>query len=195
MTRRPTKQYQLTRKTKKNGVRNPGSLPGKWDSDRCRQAFELALLGATDVQMADVMGVHLCTIEYWHRTKPEFDQIVKEGKLIADARVAQSNYKRATGYEYIEEHRKYATTKEGIEILVSRKEVTKHVPGDVTAQIYWLGNRQRGLWQSVNKTEHSGNVSITHHQPLDLSMFDKSEQKMLESINRKQLPVDGVRSN
>ena len=196
MTRKNTPKKGLTRtKYSITGVKNPGSKPGKWNSDRCRQGFELALLGATDAQMAEVMGVHLCTIEYWHRTKPAFHQIVSEGKMIADAKVAVSNYKRACGYEFVEETREYMTTKEGIEVLVSRKEVTKHIPGDTTAAIYWLGNRQRGLWQSVNKTEHSGNVSIVHHQPLDLSIFNESEQKMLKSINEKQLPVDGVRSN
>lgn len=189
-TKPPAKKKLIRTKLPVQRVKNPGSKPVKWNGDRSRQAYELSLLGLTDEQMANVMGVHLRTLEYWYRTKPAFERKVKEGKDLADARVARSLIERACGYSHPDVH---IVKSSDDKIIITP--ITKHYPPDTTACIYWLGNRQRALWQSVNRTEHSGNVGITHYQPLDLSIFSEKERKLLESANTKQLPIDGIRNN
>ncbi len=187
---KPHKEKKMIRtKHSVKCVKNPGSKPAKWNTDRTRQAYEMALLGLTDEQIAQVMDVEINTIHYWKRTKPEFMRVLKEGKSLADARVVKSMFERACGYNHPDVH---ISNYQG-EITITH--ITKHYPPDTTACIFWLGNRQRALWQSVNRTEHSGNVAITHHQPLDMSIFTKKEQEVLNSINTKQLPIDGIRSN
>lgn len=61
--------------------------------------------------------------------------------------------KRALGYNY---------TEETIETLVDGSEkyktVTKHMAGDITAQIFWLKNRRPDKWKDKNIIEHEGEL-------------------------------------
>ena len=63
------------------------------------------------------------------------------------AKVIRSLYERATGYEYEEEKRIVEYDKDGNVKPVKIEKTKKHVPPDVTAQIFWLKNRQRDRWQ------------------------------------------------
>lgn len=53
----------------------------------------------------------------------------------------------ATGYEYEEEKKIIEYDKDGNVKPVKIEKTKKHVPPDVTAQIFWLKNRQRDRWQ------------------------------------------------
>ena len=55
-------------------------------------------------------------------------------------------YKRQ-GYEYEEEKKIIEYDKDGNVKPVKIEKTKKHVPPDVTAQIFWLKNRQRDRWQ------------------------------------------------
>lgn len=46
--------------------------------------------------------------------------------------------------------------------MVVSKEVTKHVAGDTTAQIFWLKNRKPKEWRDKRETELSGNVGVSN---------------------------------
>lgn len=54
-------------------------------------------------------------------------------------------YDRATGYEY--EAEKVVETKDGPLVVTH----TVHVPASDNAIFYWLGNRSKGKWVSVNR--------------------------------------------
>ena len=62
--------------------------------------YKLALLGATDKEMAMVFEVDPVTIGYWKRTKLEFKEALQRGKIEVDMKVAESLFKCAVGYEY-----------------------------------------------------------------------------------------------
>jgi hypothetical protein len=64
------------------------------------------------------------------------------GKEEADARVERSLYMRAVGYSYDAE--KIFCDKNG---KVTRVPYREHVPPDVTAQIFWLKNRDPAHWR------------------------------------------------
>lgn len=104
------------------------------------QAKNLALLGATDAQMAEFFNVNISTFKRWKTTKPGFSDQLGMGKGLADSKVAASLYQRATGF-----------TQQEVDIrVISGKVVqtiyTKKYAPDVTACIYWLKNRQPELW-------------------------------------------------
>lgn len=60
-----------------------------------RQVYELSLLGMTDAQMSEELGVSTRTFNRWKNTHESFCQSLKEGKTIADAKVAHSLYEKA----------------------------------------------------------------------------------------------------
>lgn len=127
----------------------------RWNDDRPRQGYQLALLGATNKDMARVMGVDIMTIDYWMRTKKIFRDKVNRGKLQADALVAEALFKRATGFSVMEDH---ITCYQG-EIIVTP--VKKHYPPDSWAAMKWLSVRQRAIWAETQRIETTHNVNIT----------------------------------
>jgi hypothetical protein len=103
------------------------------------------LLGATDEEMAAFFSVATSTFYLWQRKHPEFRQALKEGKLVADATVAESLYKRALGYSH-KAVKIVADAKTGTEHIVP---YTEHYPPDTTAAIFWLKNRRRADWRDA----------------------------------------------
>lgn len=124
--------------------------PEKWD-DKFLAATEIACrLGATDMELADALGVSVRTINYWRAKKPEFAAAMKAGKDVADERVVRSLFSRATGYECDE-----------VDIRVVNGEVVKTpirkiYPPDSTAMIFWLKNRKPKEWRDKIEQELTG---------------------------------------
>ena len=56
---------------------------------------KLALLGSTDAEMADSLGIALSTFYVWKKQFAEFADAIKAGKEMANADVAESLYKKA----------------------------------------------------------------------------------------------------
>lgn len=98
--------------------------------------------GLTDEQIAQNMGVSAATLYNWKRGHLEILEALKKGKEIVDIQVENALLKRALGYDYTEE-------KVEVSDNVGRKVVqtVKHVPGDTTAQIFWLKNRRPDKWR------------------------------------------------
>lgn len=110
-------------------------------------AWSLAAMGATNEEIALAMGVSERTIMRWAKEHESFGKALGEGKGVSDAKVIRSLYERATGYEYEEEKKIIEYDKDGNVKPVKIEKTKKHVPPDVTAQIFWLKNRQRDRWQ------------------------------------------------
>lgn len=94
--------------------------------------------GLTDKQIAHNIGITEQTLNVWKKTYPSFSESLKRGKEIVDYEVENALLKRALGYKTTEQK----LTKDG-DIV----EVEKDVPGDVTAQIFWLKNRKADKWK------------------------------------------------
>ena len=105
------------------------------------QAYRLCLLGATDKEMADFFGVSEKTFNSWKKAQPELLQSIKRGKDDADARVAQSLFRRATGYEREEEEIKVISLGGNNGSTIDRVPVIKHYPPETAACAFWLKNR------------------------------------------------------
>jgi DNA-binding XRE family transcriptional regulator len=114
-------------------------------------AFNYALLGATDKQLSDFIGVSERTLNQWKKEYPEFLQSLKKGKEYSDSKVAEKLYSRAIGYEYEEK----STEKSGRKI-VKTTITKKQMAPDSTAAIFWLKNRQPDLWRDKQFNELTG---------------------------------------
>ena len=118
---------------------------------------ELAVNGYSNQEIADAIGIARSTLQEYLNEHQEFSDALKGGKILADNKVASAVFKRATGYDYVEEHIEYApgstkknedgTEKEKPAKVKSVKKVKKHVPANVQAAFLWLYNRRRHEWK------------------------------------------------
>lgn len=162
----------------------------KWKSEYIHQAFYLALLGLTDVQMGQCMGVAPHVIRKWQKQHPAFREAIHRGKMIADGKVAHSMYQAAIGYSHEEEvilsnrvremNEKGKVIKEYTEPL--RVKTVKNYPPNVTAGFRWLQARQPEKWSQ--KVEVSGKVDHVHS--IDLSKFSTEELLVLQKLGVQQ---------
>jgi len=156
-----------------------GVFKSKWTEDRPEQVYRLALLGATEEEMAKIIGVSYSTIQMWKKDKKEFREALQMGKMEADSNVAEALYKRAVGFE--KEIEQVVKTKYGVEVV----KVKKYFPPDSWAAMKWLSMRQRGRWTDVQRTEITEKrLSVTN---IDFSKMTTEELKMLKRIGLKQL--------
>ena len=136
MTKKPT-----TRKGKQRGGR-----PTKYKPEYDQQAYKLCLMGATDAQLADFFEVDEGTINRWKDKHGGFCASVKRGKMPADGEVAESLFRRATGYTHPDVH---IGMYEGEAVITK---ITKHYPPDTAAICFWLKNRAG--WRDKHELEH-----------------------------------------
>lgn len=150
-------KHSTEEKAETRSRKGVGGRPSKYDPAKTpEQAYKLCLLGATDKELADFFGVAESTLNKWKVDYPEFSEALNRGKVEADARVAQSLYHRALGYEHPDTDIRVVNG----EIVITP--TIKRYPPDTAAAIFWLKNRQRGKWR--DKIEHDHGV-----QP-DMSM-------------------------
>ena len=119
-------------------------------------AWSLAALGATELEIALAFGVNKATIQRWKKSHTSFRDAVNQGKGVSDAAVIRSLYKRATGFDVVEERQIMEKDKDGNTKPIKIERYKRYIPPDTTAQIFWLKNRQRDRWTSnpqVNKIE------------------------------------------
>lgn len=98
--------------------------------------------GLTDEQIAENMGIGVRTLYRWKNENCQFRQALKKGKDAADREIENALFKRAKGYDVTE-----TRTKEKNGEAVERTTITRHIPGDTTAQIFWLKNRKPAQWR------------------------------------------------
>ena len=151
----------------------------QYNKDRPRQAFQLALLGLTDKQMAAVMDISTDTLNLWKRTRSRFLTMLTRGKMQADGQVAEALYKRAIGYSHKDVDIKV------VDHQIIETPIIKYYPPDTQACKIWLALRQRANWSEIQRSEVvNTNINILK---VDVSDFTEQELKMVEKFGLKQL--------
>ena len=140
-----TKKTRSKPKTKpaKPAAKDVGGRPTKYIPAYAEQARKLALLGMTDKEMAEFFMVSESTLNNFKKVHPEFLESLKAGKEGADIEVAASLYRAAIGGGTILETREEVDTDGN----VITKKTVKELPANVTAQIFFLKNRQPRHWR------------------------------------------------
>ena len=140
--------------------------PSSYSPDLCELAHNYCLLGATNDELAAFFGVSPRTIDNWIAGHAEFETAVKDGRVIADARVARGLYTRAIGYDRKVER----------EILHQGELRTltsvTHYPPNPQSCIFWLRNRRRRTWRE-------GPTDPSTRNPLDdIALLDAAGESV-----------------
>lgn len=168
-------------------------LPSKYDASVPERILNLAKLGLSVLQMADAMGVAESTMARWLRDREGVREAYHRGRWEHDHGVELSLEQRATGYTYDEVRVVSGVDSLGREYSYTTT-TTKHVPGDVTAQVFWLKNRHPDRWHDVNKDSNTTNIlNVNMNKTLQLGTLSDKEREMLESVAFKQIEgMNGV---
>lgn len=158
--------------------------PTDYKPEYAAQAEKLCELGATDAQIADFFGVSTRTVYRWKATQTSFSQALKVGKTHADNQVQRSLYQKAVGHDVVETQAIKVKDSEGNE-TVEVVEVTRHIPAETTACIFWLKNRLPNAWR--DKVEHNHKVDDEDKPPVT----DEERAKAAAVLLAKQAVVDG----
>jgi hypothetical protein len=153
-TKKPAKKATRATPTIKKRKAKPDDVKGRpsnYKKEYANLALQLCLLGATDAILAEEFEVTEQTINNWKKRYESFALALRSGKRRADAQVAHGMFKRALGYE-AEEWRE-SLDKDGD---TANLRSLKHIPGDVSAQMKWLKNRNPENWKETISADVSG---------------------------------------
>jgi hypothetical protein len=114
--------------------------PSRYDPEMCEQAHNYCLLGATNDELAEFFHVSPSTVDRWIARHADFGGAVRQGRIVADARVARGLYVRAVGYD--REIERSVVVGGELKPITS----TVHYPPNVQACIFWLRHRRRETW-------------------------------------------------
>ncbi len=130
--------------------------PRVYDPAYGPRAKRLALLGLTDVEIADQFGITKETLYEWSAAQPDFSDYLASGKIEADGFVANSHYQRAIGFEY-----------PAVKIFPGANgsgpvyaPYMEYHPPDVGAQKSWLHNRQPDRWRERKQVDVAGTLEF-----------------------------------
>lgn len=168
-----------------------------YSEDLAERAYKLcARLGATQEDLATAFGVRPDTIKWWTREHPKFGEAVRKGvhDHCTDV-VVKALVKSATGYGVVEETRERVANvaEDGTvsEEMQLTRTVTKHVPPNPTSIAFYLCNRDRDSWKSMNRVEITGEDG----GPIQLDYTERSARVValldLARERRAGRPADG----
>lgn len=129
-----------------------GAKKSKWEQldmpDKLEMVGGWARDGATDLDIANALGISHQTLYNWKGKYKDFAEAIKKGKEVVDIQVENALLKRALGYRYDEiTQEPQFNDKTGEFEMAETKRVTKEVNPDTTAQIFWLKNRRPDKWR------------------------------------------------
>jgi hypothetical protein len=144
--------------------------PSRFNDAIKEKIIDLAEKGKTNEQIADIIGVHVRTIENWQGKHPDLLWAIKEAKQIADDLVEASLFSRAVGYSHPEQK----VFQNMGEIITH--ETIKQYPPDPTAMIFWLKNRQPKRWREKQPGEDDKTITLKSNEDLDARIKELEEE-------------------
>lgn len=131
--------------------------------------WSLAIKGSTDEEIADAFGVSKRTIIRWKYVqgkdgKPVLDENGEKkltsfgkrllaGKEVADAKVERGLYSNCFDREITEKEEIVEVGPDQRPKPLKIRKVTKTIPANVMAQMYWLNNRSKATGEWTQKQE------------------------------------------
>ena len=164
-------------------IGHPGRPP-KYDPALCPRARKLALLGLTDGEIAEQFAIDPDTLSAWKREHPALAEALDEGRVKADAEVADSLFNRATGRVKIPAVKIFMPPGATKPVYAPYVE---HFPLDPKAGRLWLMNRRRKNWRERKEVEVTG--SLEHR----LAQMTREERRarLLELQARAAIMIEG----
>ena len=168
----------LKKKKEDDKVKRQAWRPTKYPKETkefLQMVTNYCLLGCTDIELAEFLGICEKTLNVYKIKHPNFIQSIRAGKEQADAMIASKLFKRANGYTTKEKTFTIPFDAEGTPIGKKpehSKTVEKEVIPDVSAQIFWLKNRRSGKWS--NKDNDSVDTTLEAYD-FDYEEIDSNE--------------------
>jgi hypothetical protein len=134
-------------------TKNLGGRQSKFHTKLLPLTRKLASIAATEVEIADALGIDYGTYLRWQAEYPQFARALELGKAKANKRVIRALYHRAIGYTH--DAVKIFKTADDTPLIVPYRE---HVPPDTNAAQFWLKNRQPDQWR--DKIDIEGRIEI-----------------------------------
>ncbi|MBS4052001.1 MAG: helix-turn-helix domain-containing protein [Methylomonas sp.] len=134
--------------------KKPGRPPITFSHYYIELAHNYCLLGATDEQLAQFFNVPESTILKWQKDYPDFSDAIKRGRILADMSVAESLYRTCLGYTHTETTTREIRSASGEILSVETVTVTREMPPDTAACIFWLKSRQPDKWRDKTDVEY-----------------------------------------
>lgn len=141
--------------------------------------------GLTDEQIADNIGISRSTLNSWKDKYSDISDTLKRGKEVVDRQVENSLFERALGgthevrktfkikEKYYDDHGKLC---EKEKLVQATDEV--YIPGDTTAQIFWLKNRKPDKWR--DKQEYEDRTAIEKLDEILKGLHDNAAKQKAE---------------
>ncbi len=114
-----------------------------YDSRFAGVAKKMYERGLSDADVAEALRVSEQTLAQWEADHQDFAEVCESGRQLANGKVHEAVFKRATGYTYT------AQRIVGTRII----EYPVYVPPDVNAAKFWLTNRRRDKWAQTPKPD------------------------------------------
>lgn len=105
--------------------------------------------GLTDAEIAKSMGIRRETLSVWKQKHPHISNAIKRGRLMSCEAVENALFAKATGQVVVSE----SVEDEAPDGRVTRRTVTKTVPPDTAAIIFYLKNRMPDRYADRRTTE------------------------------------------
>ncbi len=118
-----------------------------------------------DEKIAEELGIDGATFYRWKLKYQEFCEAVTMAKEDPDKAVENALYRRAIGYTKRIKKQVPVSKGQGLGSELEEAYIDVHVPGDVTAQKFWLNNRRPETWREKVEHNHSGEVTINQLTP------------------------------
>ena len=129
--------------------------PTKFKTEYIEQAYDLAMMGMTDTELAKFFHVDQSTITEWKKVHEEFSIALTDAREKAIGKVVAAMYKNAIGYEHEDER---IASDQGQPVVMK---VTKRYQPNQGAAQFFLKNRDPDKWREKQEVEHSGGVEVT----------------------------------
>lgn len=127
------------------------------EPDKLEQITNWAANGLTYEQIAQNMGIHRATLARWVNDHRDICDAIKKGRMLADHVIENALFMRACGRctieETVEEFRGELRDGKPYNGTVVKRTVTKQLPPDVTACIFFLKNRAPERWSDRREVE------------------------------------------
>jgi hypothetical protein len=139
---------------------NTTGVKDKFASIDLKQVERLGGLGLNYDEVARALGVAEITTKAWRDKYPEFDLALKRGRDGSDRDVTTAMRKRAMGFEVTEVTREWKVVsgrgnKARYDLIIT-KTVTKQIPPDTMAGMFWLQNRKPDAWKNQSTANNAG---------------------------------------
>lgn len=135
------------------------------------KVLKLAEKGLSDREISKQLGIATSTFYEYKKEHPEFSDALKKGKEPIDNDVENALLKKALGYDYEEQVTEERISEDGTQHPAVVRTLKKHMPGDATAQIFWLKNRMPKEWRdgkNIELTDKDGALLVP--KPIEITI-------------------------